>query len=117
MFGGEKLEYIQVDMTVENTSEEHINFYASQAVMATNTGEQLEPDMLMSDHIDGEYLGEVIKSGTSFCFLENSLAEEVDSIKLFFNAPSDNDFETLGEDIEVELEGYELKHRLQISLA
>ena len=104
MFDGqEELEYIQVDMTVENTSEDHITFYASQAVMTTGSGEQLDPDMLLSDHIDGEFLGEVTKSGTSFYFLENSSAEEVESIKLFYSAASDENFENVGEEIEVEI--------------
>ncbi|MCM3739187.1 hypothetical protein M3210_02780 [Oceanobacillus luteolus] len=103
MFGGEELEYIQVDMTVENTSEDHITFYASQAVMTTSTGEQIEPDMLMSDHIDGEYLGSVTKSGTSFYILENSKAEDVESIKLFYDAAIDEEWENVGEKIEVEI--------------
>lgn len=103
MFDSEEVEYIQVDMKVENTSEDNVTFYASQATMTTNTGEQLEPDMLLSDHIDGEYLGEVNKSGSSFYILENSKAEDVESIKLFFSAPDDEDFESVGEDIEVEI--------------
>jgi hypothetical protein len=104
MFDGqEELEYIQLDMTVENTSEDHITFYASQAVMTTDSGEQLDPNMLLSDHIDGEFLGEVTKSGTSFYFLENSSAEEVESINLFFSAASDENFESVGEEIEVEI--------------
>lgn len=103
-FGGEELEYIQVDMTVENTSDDHITFYASQAVMTTSTGEQIEPDMLMSDHLDGEYLGAVTKSGSSFYILENSKAEDVESIKLFYSAPVDEeDWEDVGEEIEVEV--------------
>lgn len=103
MLGGKELEYIQVDMTVENTSDDHISFYASQATMTTSTGEQLESDMLMSDHIDGEFLGAVTKSGSSFYFLENSKAEDVESIKLFYSAPHDENFEDIGDKIEVEI--------------
>lgn len=103
VFGGEELEYIQVDMTVENTSEEHITFYASQATLTTSTGEQLEPDMLWSDHIDGEYLRAVTKSGTSFYMLENSKAEDVESIKLYYSAAIDEEWEDVGEKIEVEI--------------
>lgn len=103
MMGGEELEYIQVDMTVENTSEDHVTFYASQATMTTSTGEQIEPDMFMSDHIDGEYLGAVTKSGTSFYFLENSKAEDVESIKLFFGDAIDENWDSLGEEIEVDI--------------
>lgn len=103
-FETDQLEYIQVDLEVENTSEDNVTFYASQAIMTTSTGEQLEPDMLMSDHIDGEYYGEVNKSGSSFYFLEKSDAEDVESIRLMFSAASDESFEDLGEDIDIEVE-------------
>ena len=103
-FETDQLEYIQVDLQVENTSEDNITFYASQAIMTTSTGEQLEPDMLMSDHIDGEYFGEVNKSGTSFYILENSDAEDVESIRLIFSAASNENFEDIGEEIDIEVE-------------
>ena len=103
LFETNQLEYIQVDMTVENTSEDHITFYASQAVMTTSTGEQLDPDFILSDHIDGEYLGPITKSGSSFYILENSKAEDVESIKLFYSAPSNEDWEDVGEEIVVEI--------------
>ncbi len=104
MMETEELEYIQVDMTVENTTEENITFYASQAVMTTNTGEQLEPDMWLSDHIDGEYIGQVTKTGTSHYILENSKAEDVESIRLIFSAPSNEDWEDVGEEIDIEID-------------
>ncbi len=100
----DQLEYIQVDMNVENTSEETVSFYASQATMTTNTGEQLEPDMLMSEHIDGEFIGQVNKSGTSFYILENSKAENVESIRLIFSAASNDNFEDIGEEIDIEVD-------------
>ncbi|WP_117168839.1 hypothetical protein [Paraliobacillus sediminis] len=100
----EELEYIQVDMIVENTSEENITFYASQATMTTNTGEQLEPDMFLSDHIDGEFIGQVNKSGSSFYILENSKAEDVESVRLIYSAPTNDDFETVGEEVDFEVE-------------
>ena len=103
-FETDQLEYIQVDMSVENTSDENITFYASQAVMTTSTGEQLESDMIMSDHIDGEYIGAVKKSGSSFYILENSNAEDVESIRLIFSAASDENYDDVGEKIDIEIE-------------
>lgn len=104
MMETEELEYIQVDMNVENTSEDTISFYASQATLTTNTGDQLEPDMLMSDHIAGEFIGEVNKSGTSFYMLENSKAEDVESVRLIYNAASNENFEDIGDEIDIEVE-------------
>ncbi|AXF54752.1 hypothetical protein [Salicibibacter kimchii] len=101
---GEESEYIQLDMTVENTSEDDVTFYASQATMITDTGEQLEPEMMASDHIEGEFLGQVEKSGTSIYMLENSTADEVESVELRFDAPHDQDWEDVGESIETEID-------------
>jgi hypothetical protein len=91
------------EMASENTSEENVSFYASQATMATSTGEQLEPDTMLSDHIDGEYIGQVNKSGTSFYILENSKAEDVESVRLIYSGPDNDDFETVGEDVDFEV--------------
>ncbi|WP_390216819.1 hypothetical protein [Halobacillus campisalis] len=100
----EQVEYIQVDMEVSNSSEEDIIFYASQATMITDTGEQLESDMMLSDHIDGEFLGEVNKQGSSFYILENSKAEDVNSVTLRYDPASNSDYEDLGEELEIEVE-------------
>lgn len=102
MLDQKEIEYIQVDMEVENTSEENVTFYASQAVMTTNTGEQLEPDMLMSDHIDGEYIGAVKKSGTSIYILKDTKAKDVKSVRLIYSAPTDSEYENIGEEVDIE---------------
>lgn len=103
MFDDDEIEVIQVDMNVENTSEDHLNFYASQAIMTTNTGEQLESDVLMSEHIDARFLGAVKKSGTALYILRDSQAEEIETIKLFFDPPHNESYKSVGEEIEVEI--------------
>jgi len=60
--------------------------------------------MLLSDHIDGEYIGLVKKSGTSFYILENSKAEDVESVRLIYSAPTNSDYEDIGKEIDIEVE-------------
>ncbi|GAK05004.1 hypothetical protein JCM19037_3465 [Geomicrobium sp. JCM 19037] len=99
------VEYIQVDMVVENTSDDDVTFYASQATLITDTGEQSEADMLLSDHIDGDYFGNVTKSGTSIFVLNNSMAEEMTSVQIRFSAPYNTEsWDDLGEDIRVDID-------------
>lgn len=100
----EEVEYIQVDMKVSNSSKENVSFYASQATLTTDTGEQLEPNMMMSEHIDGEFLGQVNKEGTSIYILENSKAEDVNSVTLHFSGATNENIEPLGEDLEIDVE-------------
>jgi len=104
MMETDHLEYIQVDMDVENTSDENITFYASQATLVTDTGEQLDPEMLFSEHIDGEFLGKVKKSGTNFYILKNSKAADVKHVKLVYSGASNENFENIGDDVTVEVD-------------
>lgn len=102
--GFEPTGIIQIDMEVSNTSDDDINFYASQATITTNTGEQLESDMWFSDHIDGEFLGQVNKSGSIYYLLTDSDPEEVESIRIMISAPSTlEDWEDTGEEVDFEV--------------
>jgi hypothetical protein len=102
MMESENIEYVQMDITVENTGEEDITFYASQATIATSTGEQLESDMWMSDHIDGEMMSGTSHSGSFFFILENSNAEDIENVRITWSAPHDEDFNDIGEEVDIE---------------
>ncbi|WP_158738661.1 hypothetical protein [Alteribacillus sp. YIM 98480] len=103
MFETEELNYIQLDIEVENTSEEDITFYSGQATISTNTGEQLESDMLLSDHIEGEMMAGTKDSGSFFYILENSNAEDVESVRMVWTAPQNEDWEEIGEEVDIEV--------------
>ncbi|OIJ12644.1 hypothetical protein BKP37_12635 [Anaerobacillus alkalilacustris] len=94
------INYIQIDMEVENTSEENITFFPAQATITTNTGEQLESDMWLSEHIDGEFIGAVKKSGSQFFILEKSVAEDIEWVRIIIGAPMNADWENVGEKID-----------------
>jgi len=95
---------IQIDMEVSNTSDDDINFYPDQATITTNTGEQLEADLWFSDHIGGEYLGAVNKSGSVYYLLENSNPEDIDTIRITMSAPHTlEDWEDVGEAVDFEV--------------
>lgn len=101
---GEHVEYIQVNISVENTSEDDITFYAGQGTVATNTGEQLEADILLSDYIDGNMLAGTKASGSFFYMLENSSAKDIESIRMKFSAPHETEsFDDVGEELDFEI--------------
>lgn len=104
MMDTEELEYIQVDMNAESSSDETVSFYPSQATLVTDTGEQLEPDMMMSEHMDGEFMGKVKKEGINYYILEQSKAADVKHVKLVITGATDSNFEKVGEDITVEVD-------------
>ncbi|WP_405320118.1 hypothetical protein [Frisingicoccus sp.] len=100
---GKEIACVALDLSGENTSEETINFYLGQATLVSNTKEQVDPNMLFSDYVSGEYLGQVIHSGTSIYLFENSNAEDITNLKLYISAPSDSSFNSLSEDIVIEI--------------
>src|SRR5690625_2606533 len=78
---GDKIHAITIEATGENTSDDDIYFYLGQAKIITNTKEQLDPDFLLSEHIEGEYLGQVRHSGYNVYILENSTVDELETIE------------------------------------
>ncbi|WMM31804.1 hypothetical protein Q7C08_15815, partial [Shouchella clausii] len=87
-----------------NSSDDTINFYIGQATITTNTGEQLEPDLLTSDHIGGEFIGAVNKSGSVRYMLESSDPNEIEWVRVLVDAPHDANFESVGDDIDVQID-------------
>ena len=100
----DRLEMIQLDLSVANTSDEDIAFYADQAEIATSTGEQMQADFWLSDSIGGEMMGNTNAQGTLFFVLESTHAEEVEHIRIRWSAPQNEDFERIGEDVDVTVE-------------
>ncbi len=97
---GDEVNAITIEMAGENTSEEDMSFYLGQAVIITNTKEQLEPDMLLSEHIEGDYLGQVRQEGHNVYILKNSAVEDLTSIEIRISAPTNSNFDKVGEDVK-----------------
>lgn len=94
---------IALNVSAENTNDKTINFYLGQATITTDTKEQVEPDVMLSENIDGEFLGKVKHEGTNIYILKKSKADNINKIKLFVDAPSDENFENVGNKVELEL--------------
>ncbi|WZY00312.1 hypothetical protein NSQ26_13660 [Bacillus sp. FSL W7-1360] len=101
MYDFEPTGVIQIDVETENTSEETIQFFISQAKITTDTGEQLETDMLASDHIDAEFIGAVKKDGSLRYLLKSSNPSEVTSIRILVEDPKDENMTSIGDSIDV----------------
>lgn len=94
---------VVMDVSVENTTEDTNSIYFDQATLTTNTKEQVTADFMLSDYIDGEYLGAVIHEGSIYFILPNTNADDLTTITLHVDAPHDENFETIGDDVKVEL--------------
>ena len=97
------MDYVQVDISVENTGNEEVNFYVSQPMLITDTGEELRSNRWLNDHLAGEPLEGGTQSGSLFFVLEETSAEDIESATLVWDAPFDEDWEDVGDDVEVEV--------------
>lgn len=94
---------VAVNASAENTSQDTVSFYLGQATLTSNTKEQVESDMFLSEYIEGEFIGNVINSGNMIYILPNSNADDITNISLHIDAPCNADFETIGDDVTVDI--------------
>lgn len=92
----EEVGIITVKMTVENTEDKNVSIYPDQAILTTNTGEQIDADVWLSDDVGGDFYGKVSKKG-DVVFLLDLPVEEVNEIKLIIDPASDENYESLEE--------------------
>lgn len=101
---GEEVHGFTVELSGENTNDEDMSFYLGQVTAITNTKEQVEPDMILSEYIDGEYLGQVRHEGYNFYILKNSTVQELETIELRVPAPMNSNFDFVGEEVSEVIE-------------
>jgi Domain of unknown function (DUF4352) len=98
----EKVTLIMIGMKVENTSEETVSFYPNQATLTTNTGEQVDADLYSSDDVGGDFFGKIKKEG-KVVFQLDSPAKEISEINLIISGATNENVDSLGEDIQLPL--------------
>lgn len=94
---------VALNIEIENTSTDTISIYPDQGTLTTDTKEQVNADMFLSDSIGGEMIGEVKKDGTIFFVLKKSKADEINTITYYVDGPHDEDLNTVGDEIKEEL--------------
>lgn len=94
---------VAINASAENTTDETNNFYLGQATLTTNTKEQVDPNIWAGEHIEGEFLGNVIHSGSNVYILSNTNADDLTTLTLHISAPTDEDWNTIGDEVKVEI--------------
>ena len=82
----EQVRAVVVTMKAENTSEQDVSFYPNQSMLVTDTGEQIDADLMMSGDVGGDFLGKVKKEGQVWFLLKDN-TQEIKNIKLIFDPP------------------------------
>lgn len=99
----DEVNFVVITMEVENTTGDTVGVYPDQGTLVTNTKEQVDANMFLSNgNLGGEYIGNVIKKG-NVVFVVDSNLDEINNIKFTFDGPHDSSFERLGENITFDL--------------
>ncbi|WP_156111489.1 hypothetical protein [Exiguobacterium sp. ZOR0005] len=93
----EEVTIVSFNVIVENTTDETVTFYPDQARLVTNTGEQVDADLFISEDVGGEFLGKVKKEG-GVLFYVDSMPEELTEVRFIVEGPYDEQFRQIDED-------------------
>ncbi|WP_393965229.1 hypothetical protein [Exiguobacterium sp. S22-S28] len=93
---------IAFEVEAENTSDATINFHPNQAKLTTNTGEQIDASMVLSEDVGGEFIGKVKKKG-NVIFLAESAPDKITAVKFIADGPNDENFESLADRYTVDV--------------
>ena len=79
---------VVVTFDVENTSTDTISWYPEQSTITTNTQEQANANMFLSDSdVGGDFIGNVKKSGQVMFILPNSDAKDLTQVSVHIDGP------------------------------
>lgn len=98
-FDGESLGMVALEVEAVHNSEETNAIYPDQGILVTDTGHQIDADVFLSDDVGGDFYGKVKKSGDIFFFFDDD-ASDVKNVRFIVGSPYDENFDTVGEDIE-----------------
>lgn len=102
--GRDKVRGVIIDMKAENTSDKDVEFHPNQAILVTDTGEQVESDMFLMGDVGGDFLGKVKKEDQTWWMLDDP-DSDIKSIKMIISPPSTmEDWEDLSEEKRIEFE-------------
>lgn len=99
MFEDESLPMIVFNIDVTNNSDATNTIYPDQGIAVTDTGQQIDAELLFSDDVGGDFLGQVTKSG-EVLFLGEGDASEISNVRYIIGSGHDEEWESFGEDIE-----------------
>jgi Copper amine oxidase N-terminal domain len=93
---------VVMDVTVENTSTDTINWHPDQGILVLNTKEQNKDPLMYSDDLGGEFHGKVIKKG-KIAFKTTSAFNSITDLRFIISGPFNSDFDNVGDELSLDI--------------
>lgn len=100
--GKNKATLVYLKFKIENTTQDTNTLFATQGTLVTNTKEQKEADLSLSDDINAVYQGNVIQTGCAVIQVD-SKPEEINYLKYNMGKPFNSKADGIGEEIIFEI--------------
>lgn len=91
---------ILLDVDVENTSTNTVNWYPNQGTLVTNTKDQLKADLVNSGDVGGEFRGQVVKRG-KIAFKFDGDFNKLEKLTFHVTGAVGDKFSRVGEDQDI----------------
>lgn len=101
---GDEVDNFVVEYTIENTTEEPRTFFIDQAEIVTSTGQQVMPELFLSDGITGDMQGAVSSTGTVPYLLEPGTGQDIEWVDIIVPNVSDESYMSLSEEQKYRIE-------------
>jgi hypothetical protein len=98
----EPIKAVVLDVKVENTSVDSLNWYVDSGKIVTNTKEQVESGSFSSERVGGEFIGKVVKTGKIVFEIKGDL-NTITSLSYVVDGSSNSNYERVGEDKTTEI--------------
>ncbi|GAB3065571.1 hypothetical protein ACFOU0_12425 [Salinicoccus sesuvii] len=89
---GQVVEVLAIKYTLENTTDDPRTFFIDQSEIVTSTGQQLSPEMLLSEGLTPNMQGAVSSTGTVLYLLDDGTGESVEWVDVLLPMVADRDF-------------------------
>lgn len=102
---GDKVDNLVIEYTVENTTEAPRDFFLDQSVMVTSTGQQIEPDMFLTDNITASMLGAIEYTGTVPYIMDEGAGDDIEWVDINIPAMLDGEsYDRVAEETKIRIE-------------
>lgn len=102
---GDKVDNLVIEYTVENTTDAPRDFFLDQSVVVTSTGQQIEPEMLLSEGVTGSMLGAIEYTGTVPYIMDEGAGDDIEWIDINIPAMLDGEsYDRVAEETKVRIE-------------
>lgn len=102
---GDKVDNLVIEYTVENTTEAPRDFYIDQAVLVTSTGQQIEPEMILSEGVTGSMLGAIEYTGSVPYLMDEGAGDDIEWVEVNIPAMMDGEsYERVADETKLRIE-------------